>query len=233
MERRAFIVDLNNFSTFPTLAVGLLVAALRREGIGTEVLCPLNLGVKTLPREHRDTLADHLARRLHHASWRPYLQARDTARAIRARWKGRTDPVVLSGVIEALDRRPGVVLLSSYLQHHETVREIAAQAAARGIPVVLGGPAFNMVEVSEAWRDLPGLTAIVGGEADLSLPAFLRALWNGDDLLAFDGVLLPDGRRSRPAPPLRGLDRIPVPDFTDFPWDRYPDRVVPVMTGRG
>ena len=233
LDRRAFIVDLNNFSTFPTLAVGLLVAALRREGIGTEVLCPLNLGVKTLPREHRDTLADHLARRLHHASWRPYLQARDTARAIRARWKGRTDPVVLSGVLEALDRRPGVVLLSSYLQHHETVREIAAQAAARGIPVVLGGPAFNMVEVSDAWRDLPGLTAIVGGEADLSLPAFLRALWAGDDLLAFDGVLLPDGRRSRPAPPLRGLDRIPVPDFTDFPWDRYPDRVVPVMTGRG
>lgn len=231
--RHAFIVDLNNFSTFPTLAVGLLVAALRRDGIPTEVLCPLNLGVTLLPREQRDTYVDHLARRLHHASWRPYLHARDAARALRARWKSRTDPVVLSGVAAALDRRPGVVLLSSYLQHFETVRVIAEMAAARGIPVILGGPAFNMEEVAEAWRSLGGIDAIVGGEVDVVLPAIVRALWAGADLLAFDGVLLPDGRRSRPAPPLRGLDRLPVPDFTDFPWERYPHRVVPVMTGRG
>ena len=66
-----------------------------------------------------------------------------------------------------------------------------------------------------------------------SADALAATVSRSDDALAFDGVLLPDGRRSRPAPPLRGLDRIPVPDFTDFPWDRYPDRVVPVMTGRG
>jgi len=228
-----FIVDLNNFSTFPTLAIGVLVASLRRERIPTEVLCPLNLGVGTLPREHRDTLADHLARKLHHASWRPYIGLRDTARWVRGRWMSRTDPVVMTAVREALARRPDVILLSAYLQHHETVRAIGEIAAAQGIPLLLGGAAFNIAEVADAWRDVPGLTAIVGGEMDLALPDMARTVVGGGDLLAFDGVILPDGRRSRPAPPLRGLDRVPVPDFTDFPWGRYPHRVVPVMTGRG
>ncbi len=111
--------------------------------------------------------------------------------------------------------------------------EICALAKARGIPVVLGGPFFNVAGTAEAWRAIPGLTAIVGGESDLTVARVVEAACSGGDLLSFDGVLLPDGRRSRQAAPLRGLDRIPIPDFTDFPWHLYKFRVVPVMTGRG
>jgi radical SAM superfamily enzyme YgiQ (UPF0313 family) len=231
--RRALIIDLNNFSTFPTLAVGLLVASLRQGGIPTEVLCPLNFGIRYLPREHTDTLKDHLARRLHHASWRPYLWASDTARAVRARWMSRTDRRMVAEIRRAVDERPGVVLLSAYLQHHSLVRLICGLAAERGVPVILGGPAFNMAEIADAWRHIPGVSAIVGAEADAVVAPLVRTLWSGGDLLAFDGVLLPDGRRSRPAPPLRELAGLPVPDFSDFPWDRYPHRVLPVMAGRG
>ena len=39
--RRFLVVDLNNFASFPTLAVGLLVAALRNRGHRVDVLCPL------------------------------------------------------------------------------------------------------------------------------------------------------------------------------------------------
>jgi radical SAM superfamily enzyme YgiQ (UPF0313 family) len=99
--------------------------------------------------------------------------------------------------------------------------------------LVLGGPVFNMQSTSEAWRLLPGLTAIIGAESDLVLPQILQAVRSNSDLLVFDGVLLPDGRRSRPALPLRDLDEIPIPDFSDFPWDKYRVRVVPVMAGRG
>ncbi|MEO0918639.1 MAG: radical SAM protein, partial [Pseudomonadota bacterium] len=34
-------------------------------------------------------------------------------------------------------------------------------------------------------------------------------------------------------PPVTDLDAIPFPDYTDFPWDRYPNRIIPIMTGRG
>jgi radical SAM superfamily enzyme YgiQ (UPF0313 family) len=46
-------------------------------------------------------------------------------------------------------------------------------------------------------------------------------------------VFLPDGGQGPSALPLHRLERLPLPDFDDFPWDRYPGRVIPVMTGRG
>ena len=232
-RRRTLLIDLNNFSVFPTLAIGLLVASLRNSGFEARVLCPLAYGVIAAERERRETILDHLARRVHHTTWAPLRAGRDAARSVRAWWNGRIDPRVLRETARALDDRPDVVLLSAYLQHYRLVVEICALAKARGIPVVLGGPFFNVAGTAEAWRAIPGLTAIVGGESDLTVTRVVEAVCAGEDLLAFDGVLLPDGRRSRPAPPLRGLDRIPIPDFTDFPWHLYKFRVVPVMTGRG
>lgn len=101
------------------------------------------------------------------------------------------------------------------------------------MPVLLGGPMFNLSEVAEAWRGIPGLTALVGAEADRDVPEIVEAACAGGDLLDFPGVALPDGTCSPPAPPLRELDTAPIPDFTDFPWDRYPVKIVPIMTGRG
>jgi radical SAM superfamily enzyme YgiQ (UPF0313 family) len=92
---------------------------------------------------------------------------------------------------------------------------------------------FNVTGVAEAWRTLPGIAGIVGGEADRDLPELVEALCEGDDIGRFPGVTLPDGSRSSVAPPLRDLDATPTPDFTDFPWARYPVRIVPLMTGRG
>jgi radical SAM superfamily enzyme YgiQ (UPF0313 family) len=232
-RRRTLIVDLNNFSVFPTLAIGLLVATLRNSGFEARVLCPLAYGVIAAERERRETILDHVARRLHHTTWAPLRATRDGARRARHWWKGRTDPRMLRETERALDDRPDVLLLSAYLQHYKAVTEICAMARKRGIPVVLGGPFFNVAGTAEAWRSIPGLTAIVGGESDLTVARVVEAVCAGEDLLTFEGVLLPDGRRSRAAAPLRGLERIPIPDFTDFPWHLYKFRVVPVMTGRG
>lgn len=233
VRRRTLIVDLNNFSVFPTLAIGLLVATLRNSGFEARVLCPLAYGVIAAERERRETILDHAARRLHHTTWAPLRATRDEARRLRQWWNNRTDPRVLSETARALADRPDVLLLSAYLQHYKTVVEICRIAKDLGIPVVLGGPFFNVAGTAEAWREIPGLTAIVGGESDLTVARVVEAVCAGEDLLSFDGVFLPDGRRSRPAAPLRGLDRLPIPDFTDFPWHLYKFRVVPVMTGRG
>jgi radical SAM superfamily enzyme YgiQ (UPF0313 family) len=230
---KALIVDLNNFSTFPTLAVGLLVASLRNAGFNAEVLSPLAHDVPAAEREKKENILDHYKRKLHLTNQPGLLWTRDSARDLRTYWNSRPHPRVLKETIRALDAQPDIILLSAYLQHYRSVVELGRIAKKRGIPLLLGGPVFNLQKTAEAWLNVPGLTAVVGGEVDLSLPAIVTAAIEGKDLLQFSGVMLPDGRRSPPAAPLRDLDSVPVPDFTDFPWDRYRVRIIPLMAGRG
>src|SRR5688572_16763973 len=50
---RVLVVDLNNFARYPTLAIGVLVAVLRRAGMAVEVFSPLSCGVSGFAREAR------------------------------------------------------------------------------------------------------------------------------------------------------------------------------------
>ncbi len=231
--QRALFVDLNNFSTFPTLAVGILVASLRNRGYEIEVICPLAHDVPAAEREKRETMKDDVLRRMHLSTNPLWRRPRDAARRLRLWWRNRPHARVLREARRLLDSKPDVLLLSAYLQHYTTVVALGKLAAQRGIPVVLGGPVFNHHATAEVWRTVPGLRALVAGEVDLTMPDIVDAVIRGEDLLQFAGVTLPDGRRSPPAPPLRQLDRVPVPDFSDFPWDRYRIHVIPMMTGRG
>ncbi|WP_066721745.1 B12-binding domain-containing radical SAM protein [Sphingomonas pituitosa] len=229
----ALLVDLNNFATFPTLAVGILTASLRNAGHDARLLVPLAHDVPAAERERVEWRLDHWMRRLHLSTLPLARGVRGAARSLRYWWRQRPHPRVLREISKALADKPDILLLSAYLQHHATVVEIGKRAKAAGVPLLLGGPAFNMKGVADSWRSVPGLTAIFGGEADVVLPDLVDTVIRGGDLLAFDGVTLPDGRRSRPAPPFRPVDTSPVPDFADFPWDRYRVRIVPMMTGRG
>lgn len=231
--RRFLVVDLNNFASFPTLAVGLLVASLRNRGHRVDVLCPLAHDVPATERERRETLVDHVRRRIHLSDWRPFLGVRDLLRRAETVRVERTHPIVLREIAKALDLRPDAVLISAYLQHFNSAEAIAALAKTRGIPVIIGGPMFNIAEVADTWRRIPGVAAIVGAEVDRELPDLMESLCGDGNPLAYPGVVMPDGRKSVAAAPLRNLDDTPVPDFTDFPWDRYAGRIVPMMTGRG
>lgn len=233
VKPRVLMVDLNNFSSFPTYAIGLLIAALRNKGHRVQLLSPLAHDVPAIERERQETIVDHVQRRIHLADWKPFIGVRDFLREAHARIRERPHPTVLREVRRALAVRPDVILLSAYLQHFSTVREIGRIAQKHGIPVLLGGPMFNIQNVAGAWADLPGLTAIVGAEVDLTLPDIVQTICDGKGLEDFKGVTLPNGVRTPGAVPLRDLNSTPVPDFTDFPWDRYPARIIPLMTGRG
>jgi radical SAM superfamily enzyme YgiQ (UPF0313 family) len=232
-RKSVLIVDLNNFASFPTLAIGLMTASLRNSGVQVQVLSPLAHDVPAVERERRETVIDHIKRRIHLSDMPGTAQIRNLARAIRTERLESAHPVVMREVGKMLESRPDAILLSAYLQHFNSVKAIAAMAQARGIPVLLGGPMFNLGDVAEEWRSLPGLSAVVGAEVDRSLPQIIDTLLAGEDLTCHAGVVLADGRRGVAAKPLRDLDDTPIPDFTDFPWDRYPVRIVPVMTGRG
>lgn len=229
----ALVVDLNNFATFPTMAVGILVAAMRNAGHRVTVVSPLANDAPAVERERPDTFLDHLSRRAHLSTWGPFQGVRDFAREMRNDVAALPHPRAIAAVRAALATNPDVVLLSAYLQHRRLVTEIARLASKAGVKVILGGPMFNLPTVAEEWRTIPGVSAVVGGEVDLSLPAIVEALLRGEDLLSFEGVTLPDGRQARGAAPLRALNAVPVPDYTDFPWDRYRTRIIPLMTGRG
>ena len=69
--------------------------------------------------------------------------------------------------------------------------------------------------------------------AEPYLADLVEAVCNGDDLTWLPGLTFPDGARTEAAPPLRALDDSHFPDFDDFPWDRYPNRIVPILAGRG
>ncbi len=230
----ALFVDLNNFASFPTLAVGILLAAMRGAGHEARLLVPLAYDVPASVREKPDRLFHHWMRRLHLSTAPAARRLRDLARTAWYWQQRRPHGQVLRAVSAALAESPDVLMLSAYLQHHETVVALGRLAEAAGVPMLLGGPAFNLPETAEAWRkSVPGLTAIYGGEADLVVPDLVSEVVYRGDLLQFPGVVLPDGRKAPQATPLRQLDLSPVPDFADFPWDRYPVRIIPVMTGRG
>ncbi len=114
---RVLIVDLNNFATFPTLAIGLLVASLRQSSFDVEVLCPLSHDVPARTRERRETKIDHWARRLHLTTNPWMLKVRDVGRRTRSWWLHRPHARVVAECARALERQPDVILLSAYLGH--------------------------------------------------------------------------------------------------------------------
>ena len=230
---RALVVDLNNFARYPTLAVGYLVAALREAGHHVELFSPLAHGVPAVERERMETRWDQLQRRIFFSSHPGVAWPRDRAVSLRSWWLRRPHPKMIREAERALEGTYDVVLLSSYVDHYELCKEIAARAADKGMPVLLGGPIFNVESVVKEWLGLRGITAIYGGEVDLALADVVSDLVAGADLTRHPGIHLPDGRRGPAAPPLRALDALPTPDFSDFPWHAYPRPVIPMMTGRG
>lgn len=230
---RILIVDLNNFAAFPTLTIGILVAALRKSGHQVHVLCPLAFGVPAAERERQETWLDQVRRRAHMTEAPAFRIPRNIARNVYYAWTERPHPTVVREIGKAFEQRPDVVLLSAYFQHFETVREIGRLALKARLPVILGGPMFNNFAATEVWRQIPGIVCVVGAESDLSISPLVEAVRDGKSLMRFPGLVLPNGQRTPAPPPFRNLDDVLTADFSDFPWERYRVRVVPIMAGRG
>lgn len=233
---RVLLVDLNNFARYPTLAIGMLAAVLRRDGIEVGVLSPLAIGIPGVPREARVGALGRIDQYLRHVTANASVPA---IRAARARLALRRHPIgrqEADRILAAFDRAIGegydAVLVSAYLMYRGVVEAIAARCASRRIPLGLGGPYFAQPEVVDAWRAIPGVTGVLGGEAEPHATRFVHALADGRGLEEIPGVSTAHAR-SGAAPSVPDLDALPFADFGDFPWDRYPNRLVPVITGRG
>jgi anaerobic magnesium-protoporphyrin IX monomethyl ester cyclase len=236
-KRSVVIVDLNNFARYPTIAVGYLASILRSAGYEVRVLSPLAHGVPGVPREPRAGRLSLLNQQLSFAS---AFAGSSSLRAVRARaasarlaWRGRTRHRVVEQLEHQLARGADAVLVSAYLMYHDLCCDLGRVCQSAGVPMLIGGSYFFQPEVAEEWRNVPGLSALSCGEIERELPGLVAALIGREDLSCFPGIRQPDGRDGPVCPPLRDLDTVPFPDYSDFPWRAYPNAIIPIVTGRG
>lgn len=238
---KVLLVDLNNFARYPSMSVGYLASVLRKSSHEVSVFAPLMVGVRGVTREGRLQGLSLLAAKLNH------LAATSRLPWIR-RWRDRLAKRRLSGITahhrkviegfraELARGAPQAVLISTYLMYRDVCEQICALCLAARLPVLIGGPYFVQPEVISEWIEIPGLTALIAGEVELDLPAIMNTLRERGDLTEHAGVLVASasgGPKGQVAPPLKELDAVPFPDYSDFPWKMYPNRVIPVITGRG
>ena len=127
---RVCIVDLNNFASYPTISVGLLVAVLRQAGIEVDVFSPLSVGVKGVQREARVPSYGLLLDRI---GYRTAVSNNRLITSIRQRiaHRQRSELVEQSGTVakrlaEHLERhQPDAVLVSTYLMYWPLCKSIA------------------------------------------------------------------------------------------------------------
>ena len=104
------------------------------------------------------------------------------------------------------------------------------------IPIALGGAMMSHLEPAELLQAFPWLDYIFFGEAEGSLAEFIAA-WPDKNFQAIGGLAWRRGKKISQQPramPLN-LNRLPPPDFSDFPLRDYisPEPVLPIITSRG
>jgi len=240
-QRSVLLVDLNNFARYPTLPIGYLATILRSAGYQVRVFAPLMVGVQGVTREPAPGRFDLIKAKLNH---RVATSRNDTVRRIRDRVAmhrlsgvNRHEQEVLAAATKAIEElRPDAVLVSTYLIYQDVCAQLCAASQRLGIPVIVGGPYFAQREVIDDWVRIPGLSALIAGEVELRLPSIVASVVAKEDPSIHEGVFCSgsDGvQRGSIAAPLRDLDSVPFPDYSDFPWSAYPNRIVPIITGRG
>lgn len=234
---RALVIDLNNFSRYPTLSVGYLVATLRNHDVKVDVLSPFSRGVKAYPRiikaRKRELYFNYLKywsavtpnKLFNHARGmiKNYFQPGGTG----------DKEIILDYFQEFVANKPDVVLISAYTMYLDVVRDISQICYERNIPVIIGGSAFVETKIAKLWDSIIGVSAVYAGEPEFYLMEIINELVDGKCVSQYPGVYSQGEDTNQLAAPLAPLDKVPFPDFSDFAWELYPNRVIPIMTGRG
>ena len=234
---RALLIDLNNFSRYPTLSVGYFASILRQQQVEVDVLSPLSFGVHGFPRQVREKPWQRYRQFFSH--WSAVTNLKPVNR-LRAHMKTRRQAIgvdqsklILDAVEKGLRHSPDVVLISAYTMYVDVCTAIAALCDEQEIPVIAGGNSFVIQEIADRWANIKGISVIFSGEPEPVLYELICRVSRGEDVAGMAGVYAPEKRTDYTAMPLKTLDDIPFPDFSDFPWDCYPNRIVPIMTARG
>jgi anaerobic magnesium-protoporphyrin IX monomethyl ester cyclase len=236
--KKVLILDLNNFARYPSIAVGYLTSILRAGGFQVDLLAPLSVGLKGVPRESPTPWWGWLDLQFRYLTGvsrnRAVRSVRARYAAYRASQLARSKGSIVADFSRQLDKGYDAVLVSTYLMYHAHCVAVAEVCRERGVPLILGGPYFASRDVAREWFGIPGVTALVGGEVEPRLCDLVSRIIEGKPTDDIPGVWSLGAESMRlNAPPLVDLDSLPFPDYADFPWAKYPNTIVPLITGRG
>src|SRR5690554_1396197 len=165
---RALVIDLNNFSRYPTLSVGYLTSVLRKNDIEVDILSPFAKGVTGYPRLTQARRHELYLNFLKH--WTA-VTPNKTIKRIRKIIQRVVHPggaedkkVILDYLHDLLANKPDVVLISAYTMYYEISRDISEICQRQGIPVIVGGSAFVHKDIAALWHDIPGVSVVYAGE---------------------------------------------------------------------
>lgn len=233
-ETKVTLVDLNNFSHYPTIAMGFVARYIRDAGFDLNVISPLSNGIKSRKREKVETKLDYYKSRLIFSQKkvvRGMISMAQGLPAIQERFlkKKRLSKFVISAIPEDTD----LVLISSYLENYSICKSIAAEMKKRGVAVIIGGPAFNYPKQVELFTSIDGVSHVIGSEIDDYMGKMLLDYFDGKDIHSYPGVYSKEQAYVQNEYIFKDLEKLPVPDYSDFPWDKYPNKIIPYMTARG
>ena len=219
------------------MSIGYMAAILRAAGHTVRVLSPFSVGVPSFSRVLRAKpwgAIDQWARYWTATTPSPFVKK------FRQMVKKRVQPAseanqknTISAAQNLIDDDTNLVLISTYTMYYDSCVQLCDIAFSKNIPVVIGGPYFNQQDICNKWLKIPGISAIFGGEPENCLVDIASAFASGKAPGQIPGLSLPGGLPCAQAPPLENLDSLPFPDYGDFPWELYPNRMIPMMTGRG
>nr|WP_320167245.1 radical SAM protein [uncultured Methylophaga sp.] len=236
-NHQVLIVDLNNFSRYPTLSVGYLSSILKNNGAEVDVLSPLFFGVHGFPRNVKEPRGYHYLKFLNHigaTSENRFLKfLYDKIKNVRKKDKSILQRTIVSAFQEQIkNTKPDIVLISAYTMYFDMTSVIAGICDDHNIPLIVGGNSFVIPEIAQKWSVIRGVTAVFAGEPEAILNRMVDDVLLGNDISHYQGVY-EDRGQGNIAKPLESLDSIPYPTFDAFPWRSYPNRIIPIMTGRG
>lgn len=234
MAKRITLIDLNNFSYYPTISMGLVARYIRDAGFDLEFISPLSNGIKYREREKVETKIDYYKTRLIFSQRKPVRWAIMQAEKFPFIKERILNKSKLSNfVINRLHSDTDLLLISTYTENFSICKKVVAEATRRGIPVIVGGPAFNLQSHVDQFLSIDGVQFVVGSEIDDYLGKLLHDYFKGEDIYKYPGVYSREKSAVSNAYIFKHLEELPVPDYRDFPWDKYPNRIIPYMTGRG
>jgi radical SAM superfamily enzyme YgiQ (UPF0313 family) len=233
-KKKITLIDLNNFSYYPTISMGLVARYIRDAGFDLEVISPLSNGIKSRSREKVETKLDYYKTRIifSQAKWvRGLIVRAEKLSFVRERFlrKSKLSNVVIKKICSHTD----LVLISTYTENYSICKKVVAHANKEGIPVIIGGPAFNDQKHVNQFVSIPGVSYVVGSEIDDYLGKLLVDFFDNKNIFGYPGVYSNAKNEVKGNYIFKALEQLPVPDYSDFPWDKYPNRIIPYMTGRG
>lgn len=228
------LIDLNNFAYYPTLAIGLLARYIRDAGYDLTVLSPLSQGIKSRKREKTERSIDYLITRIVLSDrWivRKLLQHIKKIAFVKERYMGKQR--IYRFVKSSMPNTTDLVLISTYTENHSIFKKVSSLLYRKGIPIMIGGPGFNEKSSISKFLKLPGVTCIVGTEVDDYIGDMLDDYFAQGAFAAYPGVYEEEPLEDPDKYVFKKMNSLPLPDYSDFPWEKYPHKVIPYMTARG